>query len=124
MKKRLTLVILVITMIFAFVVPVQAKTPKRINRKETIKILEPDEITTKILTHRKNKYILIEVIYGRVKNNKKDGVVLNTKSKKFNYISYKGVKGAKKGKKILTYLVYDNTNGEDTIEFRIDRVLN
>lgn len=75
-----------------------------------------------ILTKRKNRYTLIEKIKGVVLNNKGDGRITNTTQKYYNYISYRGVKGAKKGRRVITYCVYDNSNEIDTIVKRIDIV--
>ena len=75
-----------------------------------------------ILLKRKNRYTLIEKIRGVVINKRKDGRITNTNDKRYNYISYRGVKGVRKGSRVTTYCVYDNTNGEDTIIRRIDIV--
>ena len=75
-----------------------------------------------ILLKRKNRYTLIEKTEGIVLNNKGDGRITNTTQKYYNYISYRGVKGAKKGKRVVTYFVYDNSNEVDTIVERVDVV--
>lgn len=127
MKKLILTAITIYLIIFTLCFPVEAATniSKIINKvsKGTILILEPDEVTEKILSTRKDKKIVIEICYGTVTNNRKDGKILNTKEKKYNYISYKGIKKATKGKKVVTFLVYDNTNYEDDVAFRIDKVL-
>lgn len=76
-----------------------------------------------ILETRKNKNIIvIEKITGVVIDNNKNGKI-NTKSK-YNYISYKGVKGAKKGNKIVTYLLYNpDSNYIDDVVYRYDKVI-
>jgi len=75
-----------------------------------------------ILLNRKGKYTLIEKVKGVVVNKRKDGRVLNTDRPEYSYISYKGVKGAKPGRFVTTYCVYDDTNGEDTVIKRYDVV--
>lgn len=88
-----------------------------------IRILQTDEVTNKVLTNRKNKYIVIEITIGKVLNNNKDGKVLNTKDRYYNYISYKGIKGIKKNDKIVTITVYANNNEEDNIAIRFDKTI-
>lgn len=75
-----------------------------------------------ILLKRQGRYTLIEKVKGVVLNKRKDGRVLNTEHPDYNYISYKGVKGAKPGRFVTTYCVYDDSNGEDTVIKRYDVV--
>ena len=91
-----------------------------------VKIVQPDEMTYELMTHRKNKYVVIEIDIGIVNNNKKDGEILNVSRPDFGkYICYKRVKKAKKGDKILSIFVYNNTNCFDGCEadIRIDRII-
>lgn len=91
-----------------------------------VKIVQPDEMTYELMTHRKNKYVVIEIDIGIVKNNKKDGEILNVTNPNFGrYICYKRVKKAKKGDKIISIFVYNNTNYFDGCEadIRIDRII-
>lgn len=89
-----------------------------------VKIVQPDEMTEQLMTHRKNKYIVIEVDVGVVTNNKKDGEILNISNPEVGrYISYKRVKKAKKGDIILSIFVYNNTNYFDDTDIRIDKIV-
>ena len=91
-----------------------------------VKIVQPDEMTYELMTNRKNKYVVIEIDIGIVNNNKKDGEILNVSRPDFGkYICYKRVKKAKKGDKILSIFVYNNTNCFDGCEadIRIDRII-
>ena len=60
----------------------------------------------------------IERIVGRVTDNKKNGKVLNPPKDGGYYISYKSVKGARKGDLIVTYCVYNpySNYDDDVIE--------
>lgn len=90
-------------------------------KKLKIKIVNCNKLTRKMLVNRKNKTFLVEVTKGKVIDNNKNGRILNRD--KYNYITYRGVKGAKKGKLVTTYCVFDPTNnGEDTIIARYDKV--
>ena len=130
-NKRLIIIITVLTMMFFnIIINTNAnntiKFYSMITKKATnnyIRILQTDEVTNKILTNRKNRYIVIEITIGKVLNNNKDGKVLNTKDRYYNYISYCKVKGAKKGRKIITFTVYANNNYEDDIAIRFDKVI-
>lgn len=128
-NKRLIIIITVLTMMFFnIIVNTNAnntiKFYSMITKKATnnyIRILQTDEVTNKVLTNRKNRYIVIEITIGKVLNNNKDGKVLNTKDRYYNYISYKGIKGIKKNDKIVTITVYANNNEEDNIAIRFDK---
>jgi len=127
-KKMILIVTIAFTLINMIVINTNAinvvKMYSKLVNKATnnyVKILQTDEITNKILTHRKDNYILIEVIIGKVVNNKKDGKVLNTSDKYYNYISYRGIKGVKKGDKVITITVFANNNYEDDIAIRFDK---
>lgn len=128
-NKRLIIIITVLTMMFFnIIVNTNAnntiKFYSMITKKATnnyIRILQTDEVTNKVLTNRKNRYIVIEIAIGKVLNNNKDGKVLNTKDRYYNYISYKGIKGIKKNDKIVTITVYANNNEEDNIAIRFDK---
>lgn len=128
-NKRLIIIITVLTMMFFnIIINTNAnntiKFYSMITKKATnnyIRILQTDEVTNKVLTNRKNRYIVIEITIGKVLNNNKDGKVLNTKDRYYNYISYKGIKGIKKNDKIVTITVYANNNEEDNIAIRFDK---
>ena len=81
-----------------------------------------EDLTTNILVDRGDD-IIIEKIIGRVKNSRKDGYILNA-DPDYNYISYKGVRGAKKGDTILTVCIYaPGNNYEDDICERFDYII-
>ena len=84
-------------------------------RRVPVKFIKSGKLTTKQLTHRRNKYIIVEVINGKCIDSKGNG-----KTSAGYYISYKGVKGHKKGAKYTTYLIYANNNSIDDIAIRID----
>lgn len=50
--------------------------------------------------------LVIEIDYGVVLNSKGDGRILNTSSKRYNYISYRRVKGVHKGDVIMSVFIY------------------
>lgn len=82
---------------------------RQIQRQEKlVKILDGQNLHSKktwqILEGKGD--LVIEIDYGVVTNNKKDGRVLNTTSKKYNYISYRRVKGARKGDVIMSVFIY------------------
>lgn len=77
------------------------------------------------MTHRADKpnapYV-IERAFGVVTNDALDGKILDT-GENGNYISYRSVKGAKRGDFIVTYMLYENNNYTDTIDTREDFIL-
>ena len=89
----------------------------------TIKEYWSEDLSGHILKNRGDS-IIIEKCLGTVTNNRKDGVVLNPRDSKYNYISYKYVRGAKKGDTVLTIFVY-TPNGDDVdeIESRFDFII-
>lgn len=86
----------------------------------SIKIVPTNEVTIATLENRKDSYILVEKVFGKVVDTEKNGVILNTESE-YNYISYSNMEDVNTGDEIITYLVYKNTVGEDDILFRIDK---
>ena len=50
--------------------------------------------------------LVIEIDYGVVLNSKGDGRILNTSSKRYNYISYRRVKGVHKGDVVMSVFIY------------------
>ena len=97
---------------------------KKLARKlEIIRVYDPDELDYDTLVNRDGD-IIIERTIGVVKNKKRDGKILNTKDKYYNYINYKKVKGAKKGDIILTYSIYNpESDYEDDIMCRYDYII-
>jgi hypothetical protein len=80
-----------------------------------VKVLPRDEITREILVNRQNKYVLVEVTEGVAIDDEGNGY------DPLGYISYRYT-NAKKGDKVKSIFVYDNDNGEDTVNTRIDFV--
>lgn len=87
----------------------------------TVREYWAEEITPDLLQSRGNS-VLIEKCIGEVTNNKRDGRLLGVEGP-YNYISYRGVKGARKGDIILTVLVYNPGAGEDDINTRFDYIM-
>ena len=85
------------------------------DRKLKVKVIKSENLNYNKAVGRYNKYILVEKINGKVVNKNLDG-----KTADGYYISYKGVKGAKKGNKYTTYCIYDNSEYVDDIIGRID----
>ena len=83
----------------------------RTDRKMKVRILSDVEN----ISARYNNYILVEKVKGICLNRKGDG-----KDEKGFYISYSKVKNHRKGKRYTTYLIYENSKGEDDITGRID----
>lgn len=97
---------------------------------DSISIYDTDELfsDTKILENRtESDSVIIERVVGMVtnRNQKGDGVILNTSDITHNYISYRNVDfETHDGTIILTYFVYNpNTNYIDDIIERYDFVL-
>ena len=80
-----------------------------------IKVVRSEKLTARCLEHRKNKYIVVEIVDGKCLNKKGDG-----RASDGYYISYRRVKGHKRGVKYRTYCVYANNNYIDDVAFRID----
>lgn len=130
MRKLITLALIILCMTLT-PVTVQAKTPTRVTKMETkikkkykkVKLITRTKKNwnkmCKEISRRKGKgYYLIEKFQGTALN-KVDGRDLNG-----YYVSYKYVKGVRKGSKIITYLVYNKTNNEcDDIIARYDVVV-
>lgn len=131
MFKKTIAMVMVATTIMSASINVQAKDNKmdwyRLQAIEIeteanqMQVVDSEDLTYEQIIHRKGT-ILVERIIGKVKNNKKDGRVLNVpkNEKYYNYISYKDI-DCKKGDIIVTYLLYNpETNGEDDIIARWD----
>ena len=95
------------------------------------RVFNTDDLTAEILENRIGcGYVVVEKIIGVCENNDKDGVVINTRDKAHNYISYRRAydycTGQKigKGDVVLTYLIYNpNTAWIDDISERIDYII-
>lgn len=90
--------------------------------KPAVKVVNIKKLTRKMIVNRiKSRTIIVELTNGKVIDNKGNGKIFGLK--KYNYISYRGVAGAKKGKKVDTYCIYNpNTTWEDDIVDRYDIV--
>jgi len=132
MFKKTIAMIMVATTIMSTSINVEAKGNKldwyRLQAIEIeteanqMQVVDTSELTYYDITHRKGS-VLVERVIGKVKNNKKDGRVLNHGNNPYNYISYKGIK-CKKGDIIVTYVLYNPENNyEDDIIARWDYII-
>lgn len=82
-----------------------------------------DELTAEILENRGNS-IIAEKIIGTVINSKGDGKIMNPHDPDYDYISYKRVRGARKGDTILTVCIYEpGKSGVDEVIDRFDYII-
>ena len=98
---------------------------KKLVKKEQIGVVREyytEQLTAEILENRGDS-IIIEKVIGKVTNKRKDGKVIGG-DPVYNYISYRKVKGAKKGDIILTLLIYEpGSDGVDDIADRFDYII-
>ena len=122
LKKVITITLATVSIIGNVTsAPVQASYTDVAKNAPITKVIDCDKLTEKMLTHRSSKkrhIMYIERIVGRVTDNKKNGKVLNPPKDGGYYISYKSVKGARKGDTIITYCVYNpfSNYDDDVIE--------
>lgn len=115
MKKTIITALLSLSILASTVSPVSA-------HKLVTKKVESKNVTIHMLTTRKDRVQLVEVANGKCLNAKKDGKILNG-DRRYNYISYRGVKSCHTGDKVKTYLYFDpNCNYTDCIYRRVDVV--
>lgn len=127
MKKKA--IITTIILFLAAAVTVEAASSyafykKLVKRKKVGVVREYycEDLTCEILENRGDD-IIIEKIIGTVTNKKKDGRIMGA-SLGCDYISYKRVKGAKKGDTILTVCIYTPGNSyTDDICERFDYII-
>lgn len=103
--------------------PVQARTfPDVAKNAPMVKVIDCNDLTEEMLTTRTEHHIMyIERIIGKVADNEKNGKIFNPPVDGGYYISYKSVKGARKGDVIITYCVYNPyTNWDDDVIERWD----
>lgn len=96
---------------------------KRLVKKEKIGVVREyytEELSYDLLTNRGDD-IIIEKTIGIVMDNRKNGKILG--AKEYNYISYRNVKGCRKGDTILTICIYAPGSGEDDIVERFDYII-
>lgn len=88
----------------------KVKTKKKLK----VRYYDSEQVNYELVAHRKNRFILVERIYGECINNKGDGRTTDG-----YYISYRCI-DYEVGAKYTTYCVYANNNGEDDIVIRAD----
>ena len=97
---------------------------KKLVKKEsiaTVREYNTEDLTYDILANR-NGDIIIEKMIGTVVDKKGNGKLYGMG--KYNYISYKGVKGIRKGDVVLTVVIYNPANNyEDDIVERFDYII-
>ena len=126
MKKRIIITIMLLLLTALSIEAASSyKFYKKLIRREGIgKVREywTEDLDWKTITKRGDD-ILIEKIIGTVTNTKKDGRIFGAEPG-HDYISYKRVKGAKKGDTILTICIYTPGNTfEDDICERFDYII-
>lgn len=127
MKKRtfITVIIMMILVSITTSATMSVKYYKKMIKKQKIgKVREywSEDLTAKILENRGDD-IIIEKIIGTVIDKKKNGKVMNSTNKDDD-ISYKRVKGAKRGDVILTICIYTpNNKYVDDICLRFDYII-
>lgn len=126
MKKRIIITIMLLLLTALSIEAASSyKYYKKLIRREGIgKIREywTEDLDWETITKRGDD-ILIEKIIGTVTNSKKDGRIFGVEPG-HDYISYKRVKGAKKGDTILTICIYTPGNTfEDDICERFDYII-
>lgn len=127
MKKKLVTFMLFMSMITA--TEANGISPyrfyKKLVKKESIGVIRTynaEDLTGDILRHRDGD-IIIEKMIGTVVDKKGNGKLMGVGSH-YNYISYKGVKGIRKGDTILTVCIYNPANNyEDDIVERFDYII-
>lgn len=87
----------------------------RTTKKLKVRIIKSEKLNYEKLYGRYNKFILVEKVRGKCINRNGDG-----KTSDGYYISYKGVRGHRKGRKYTTYCIYANNQAEDDIIARVD----
>ena len=130
MKKKTTIITVILSLIIAITASAAGIRSinwykKYIKRHKIAKIREywNEDISYEMLANRGDD-IIIEKILGTVVNKKKDGRVLNPVDPDYDYISYKSVKGAKKGDVVLTVCIYQPNNSyEDDVVARFDYII-
>lgn len=89
------------------------------------RVFDCDELTEEIVTSRDGD-LIIERIVGVSLGNTGDGRILNPADSRYDYMSYTnaGISNLERGTVVATYLVFNpDTNGEDDIVERYDRVI-
>lgn len=129
MKKKTTIITVILSLIITITVSAAGIHSVRwykkyIKRNKIAKVREyyTEDLTYEILRDRGDD-IIIERIIGECIDKKGNGKVMGA-DPKYNYISYKGVKGVRKGDVILTICIYTpGNNYEDDICERFDYII-
>ena len=121
LKKVITITLATLTVIGNTTsAPVNAtEYSEAVKAAPMVKVIDCNDLTEEMLTTRADHNVMyIERIYGIVTDNEKNGKVLNPPEDGGYYISYKSVKGARKGDTIITYCVYNpfSNYDDDVIE--------
>ena len=120
-KKGITIVLATMSIIGNNYTPVQART---VNSEPIAKVIDCNDLTLEMITTRcaEEKHIMyIEKVVGIVADDEGNGIILNNPEDCGYYISYRSVKGARKGDLIITYCVYNPyTNWDDDVIERWD----
>lgn len=93
-------------------------TRVRTARRVPVKIMEADKVGYYTLSHRKNRYILIEKYRGTCVNDYGDGETII--GGQAYYISYHRTPHHKYGQKYVTYCIHGNDNAPDGVKARAD----
>lgn len=125
MKKILTITLILVTLCASsFCGASLYKTYKKLVKREKIGCVREywtEDLSEKILKNRGDD-LIIEKTIGVCINSKKDGKIFT--NDKYDYITYKHVKGVKKGDTILTLFIYKpNSKYTDDIIDRIDYII-
>ena len=130
MKKKVTIVtiILVIVLAATTVANTSYRYYRNLAKRNKIGIVREywnEDVTCELLENRGND-IVIEKIIGVCIDNKGNGEILNYTDPNYNYISYRGVRGVRKGDTVLTICIYTPGNSYtddvcDRFDYIIDR---
>lgn len=133
MKKKIIVIIGTLLLIVIIVTPIYTqaktstlqfkclKTEQKIKKKyKKVKIISTGKKCDKAIAHCKGKkYFIVERCTGIVINSRHDGKIRNG-----SYISYRCVKGVKKGNTVVSYFVYSRSNNAcDDIIKRYDVIV-
>ena len=125
MKKSIVVIIAIVLFSITAAAGSSYKFYKKVVKRNQVgKVREYwcEDLTYEILAER-NGDIVIEKIIGTVIDKQKNGKIMGVEAG-HDYISYKRVKGAKKGDTILTICIYNPDNGycDDILE-RFDYII-
>lgn len=111
MKKKL---------FFALVIAAIVIGTLRIHCFASTGIYDSLNVSEELLENRNGK-LIIERVVGYVIDWDGNGIVLNARDRNYDYISYAGIRGARPGDLVVTYLYYNTeTNYVDDVIYRSD----